>query len=367
MLQRRMIALWETLHPLVGVDSYGMDLVYLQQSDEIRFLELSPFLRCTGAHCFRWGNDVDADVLEGRRPFEFRLVEQTAPHFASMFTTGWDDRWDAAADPAPFWSHYQTPTRRRALGLRRGVAQLSRRVSTRAWAIAATTIAAVALGPAPTPDPSVRAVCLVAAGCAAAVLACSATALGPPTNVGEAPCTHALFVYGTLKRGMQWNSKFLASGARYVGEVRTVDHFPLVVGRCGVPYLLHDMKGDGHRVFGELYMVNDDTLQGLDDYEGVGKCYYKRPLIEVIDAGSGLTTTASVYCMLESPTAFKTMTPLEMYSLSLHLQCYRATEHIQLKQQLYLMGKDQYTRRGVPHPAVSIDIDAGLPRDHESE
>jgi hypothetical protein len=39
--------------------------------------------------------------------------------------------------------------------------------------------------------------------------------------------------------------------------------FPLVVGRCGVPYLLHDAEGgDGSfRVVGELWRVDEETLE----------------------------------------------------------------------------------------------------------
>ena len=63
---------------------------------------------------------------------------------------------------------------------------------------------------------------------------------------------HQLSRYGTLKRGMHWHKKFLSHGALRVGEATTVDRFPLVVGRCGVPYLLTDQRGRGGRVQGEV-------------------------------------------------------------------------------------------------------------------
>ena len=49
-----------------------------------------------------------------------------------------------------------------------------------------------------------------------------------------------LFVYGTLKRGFHWHSKFL-SRARFVAAARATQPLPLVVGECGVPYLLGDL------------------------------------------------------------------------------------------------------------------------------
>ena len=166
---------------------------------------------------------------------------------------------------------------------------------------------------------------------------------------------HYLFVYGTLKRGMHWHSKFLAAsagGAHFCGTATTVTPLRLTVGNCGVPYLLfsppppaalassssstttaaaaaaaatttssaHGAPGDatptkssstpigatttptqkmqrsgrardvvdddggavggdgshGIPVRGELYVVDDDTLTGLDQYEGVGKGYVQR-------------------------------------------------------------------------------------------
>jgi len=60
-----------------------------------------------------------------------------------------------------------------------------------------------------------------------------------------------------------------------------LDSFPLVIGQSGVPYLLGDMRGQGHKILGEIWLVDEETLQGLDEYEGIGKGYYERMSIDV--------------------------------------------------------------------------------------
>ena len=53
-LQRMLLEYWAMVHPHVGEDSYAMDLGYLDKSDKIVLIEISPFLHCTGAAMFRW-------------------------------------------------------------------------------------------------------------------------------------------------------------------------------------------------------------------------------------------------------------------------------------------------------------------------
>lgn len=287
-LQVRMEKFWQEVHPLVGVASYAVDVGYLPVSDRLVLVELSPFLRCTGAHCFRWSNPVDVDVLEGRSPFEFRLVENTVPFFEEVFCTNWDERWSDTSAVEAFWESYETPIQRRTHSWTRWFNERFSRFHCRH-----------------------RQTC------------------GKWT---------LLFVYGTLKRGMQWNSKFLCD-AHFSAEVVTFDCFPLVVGACGVPYLLLDRKGHGHHVRGELWSVNADALEGLDQYEGVDKGYYTRSAIQV--EASGKLCEAQVYTMAKSPDEFSCLPHLEEYTLE-HHQGYNAVVHIQLKQQLYLQGNVQY-------------------------
>jgi len=97
-----------------------------------------------------------------------------------------------------------------------------------------------------------------------------------------APGSHRVFVYGTLKRGM-WNNRILREGkARFTGEVRTVrEDFRLHLAEAGYPYLTTTSDGSGEAVDGELFEVNDGTLELLDELEEIASGMYSRETIEV--------------------------------------------------------------------------------------
>jgi len=78
-----------------------------------------------------------------------------------------------------------------------------------------------------------------------------------------------VFVFGTLKRGFPLHDAGLG-GTRCLGAFRTVERFPLMVaGRWFAPMLLYE-AGQGERVNGELYQVDDQRLAKLDALESVG-------------------------------------------------------------------------------------------------
>lgn len=84
---------------------------------------------------------------------------------------------------------------------------------------------------------------------------------------------HAVFVYGTLKH--DW------MGAKIFGDrnpARTTSPFTMYGG--GFPILTPDVCG--HPVAGELYHVDDRTLERLDTYEGYPD-FYERIVTPVID------------------------------------------------------------------------------------
>ncbi|KAL3836231.1 hypothetical protein ACJMK2_021670 [Sinanodonta woodiana] len=96
-----------------------------------------------------------------------------------------------------------------------------------------------------------------------------------------------VFVYGTLKRG-QPNYFYLdeRSGtakkgiSKFLGKGQTVDKYPLVVAtRFNVPFLLA-ASGTGKNVIGEVYEVDDECFQALDELEDYPKLY-GRELINV--------------------------------------------------------------------------------------
>ena len=92
---------------------------------------------------------------------------------------------------------------------------------------------------------------------------------------------HHLFVYGTLKKGFPNHDNYMES-AKELGEYQTIEKYPLVL--CGeryVPCLIYS-PGDGHRVEGELYEVDDECLNRLDALERIQNSDgYRRTVIGV--------------------------------------------------------------------------------------
>jgi gamma-glutamylcyclotransferase (GGCT)/AIG2-like uncharacterized protein YtfP len=159
-----------------------------------------------------------------------------------------------------------------------------------------------------------------------------------------------LFVYGTLKRGFHWNSKYLGLGASLIASrAVTVDKWRLVVGDSGVPYLLNTegaKSGDSGEVpiVGEVWSVDDECLDGLDEYEGCGKGYYDRVPVKVYDSEDGGTElTAQVYCWSRDAEASADLLErpcIAEYTRKIHDALYSAIRHIQVKQELYLGVND---------------------------
>uniref|UniRef100_A0A8D0CFU9 Gamma-glutamylaminecyclotransferase n=1 Tax=Salvator merianae TaxID=96440 RepID=A0A8D0CFU9_SALMN len=96
-----------------------------------------------------------------------------------------------------------------------------------------------------------------------------------------------VFVYGTLKKG-QPNYPYMINDANgtaiFQGRGLTVDRYPLVIaGKYNIPYLLNT-PGRGHRVIGEIYSVDDQMLQFLDEFESCPQVYQRTPVrIEVLE------------------------------------------------------------------------------------
>jgi gamma-glutamylcyclotransferase (GGCT)/AIG2-like uncharacterized protein YtfP len=175
---------------------------------------------------------------------------------------------------------------------------------------------------------------------------------------------HLMFFYGTLKSGFHWNTKFL-SQCQLMGPAITSSSMALVVGDSGVPYLLGDIGNDSegtNAIRGEVWRVDDVSLQGLDEYEGISKGYYSRRTIDVIiksatpnkqssfpllsllrRAKSGTASAAGariiradVYVMNTSPPELRSKPFIPEYTLDIHRRCYHAIQHIKVKQDGYL-------------------------------
>ena len=98
----------------------------------------------------------------------------------------------------------------------------------------------------------------------------------PPT------ARNTLFVYGTLKSGRA--AHHMLAGSRYVGRAKTRPVYRL---RDMGPYpaMVRD-EADGMAVRGELWDVDDETLELLDEYEGIEEGLYERVEIALADGGS---------------------------------------------------------------------------------
>lgn len=101
-----------------------------------------------------------------------------------------------------------------------------------------------------------------------------------------------LFVYGTLKIGYKNHSEHLTN-SEFLGVFKTVEKFPLIIANQRYSPVLLPEPGIGHHVTGELYAIDQDTLEHIDMLESTNKPNgYLRDTIEVI----GLNHLTNVYC-----------------------------------------------------------------------
>ncbi len=91
---------------------------------------------------------------------------------------------------------------------------------------------------------------------------------------------HLLFTYGTLQREFS-NHRYLA-GSKFLGTGRTKEKYALYCD--GLPFLI--LNEPVSQIQGELYQVDDITLDLLDDLEGHPN-WYRREQAEIcLDDGS---------------------------------------------------------------------------------
>jgi gamma-glutamylaminecyclotransferase len=87
--------------------------------------------------------------------------------------------------------------------------------------------------------------------------------------------TPYVFVYGTLMKG--FNNNILLRNSLMIDTATTEEKYTLVAS--GIPYLL-DKSSDTY-VSGEVYQVDENTLDSLDSLEG-HPVWYNRRIINVI-------------------------------------------------------------------------------------
>jgi len=133
---------------------------------------------------------------------------------------------------------------------------------------------------------------------------------------------HRLFVYGTLKRKFFNNRILLEFDSQFQAVYRSVDKWPMVVGRWGVPYLL-PLKGNGHQITGEIWEVDDKGLEALDVLEGLAQGLYTRETIAVspIENPAGVEL-AQAYVKTSVDNELLGLPYVETYSIEEHSEKY---------------------------------------------
>lgn len=87
---------------------------------------------------------------------------------------------------------------------------------------------------------------------------------------------HLVFVYGTLKRGFPNYDKWMKP-FKYIADGITQEKFQLIVGGPYYSPILLNELGEGHKICGEIFEVDDAGLKILDVLESIGKSNgYKR-------------------------------------------------------------------------------------------
>ena len=132
---------------------------------------------------------------------------------------------------------------------------------------------------------------------------------------------HRVFVFGTLKEGFP--NFAVNRGTRLPGRFVTHDRFPLyLVGERHVPWLF-DQRGEGERVAGEVYEVDDATLAAMDRLERVREADgYRRAAILVEVPGATFDAFAYLKPMAQFDRAEVRAGPLSEYTLE-HARLYR--------------------------------------------
>jgi len=117
---------------------------------------------------------------------------------------------------------------------------------------------------------------------------------------------HLVFTYGTLKTG-QPNHRVITEkgngGSILAATGFTQMQHPLIIGtKHNIPCML-DVPGLGHKIFGEIYLVNDRMLHELDEFEEVPMVYER------------VRTNVELSSLLLPPVQLKAPCPPPQYGL----------------------------------------------------
>lgn len=129
---------------------------------------------------------------------------------------------------------------------------------------------------------------------------------------------HKVFVYGTLKRNEpnhSWFSKNTGGYYKFIGEAKTVEKFPLIIGtEYNIPFMLKS-PGNGHNVLGELYEVDSKILSDLDTLEDHPNFYVREKFnVKLLNSEQSTTENVWIYVIVNFQPRLLNETCYEMYS-----------------------------------------------------
>ena len=114
----------------------------------------------------------------------------------------------------------------------------------------------------------------------------------PSTSHGACGGAHRVFVYGTLKRGLHNHVLLERARASFVGSARTTrTSFAMLLADAGYPYVVKTTT-NARAIDGEVYAVDDDTLERLDALEEIATGMYSRESVEVTMTATTRATVA---------------------------------------------------------------------------
>lgn len=105
----------------------------------------------------------------------------------------------------------------------------------------------------------------------------------------------------------------------FLATACTTQKYPLVIAtKHNIPFLLN-IPGNGHRVQGEIYKVDEQMLKFLDDFEVVPTMYQRTPImVEVMevakDLKAGSTIEVYVYSTQTYEPDWPSLTTYENYN-----------------------------------------------------
>lgn len=137
-----------------------------------------------------------------------------------------------------------------------------------------------------------------------------------------------VFVFGTLKEGFP---NFATNkGVRAAGGFRTIERHPLyLVGERFSPWLV-DATGEGEKVVGQVFEVDESTLAAMDILERITEPDGYRRVemkVEALEGTQGMTLRVHAYIRPQGQLAAADVRlgPLKEYTLE-HAALYRSRE-----------------------------------------